>query len=110
MEAKLEKGIEAFKTYFIENVTNKFVPPSKSTQKYLDYLHSDGWTFHEYLGIELPDICQERKGWIYRSTKYRGVEGKHCKTKELARKSYKEALKLFREDQKQMNIFKSECV
>lgn len=48
-----EKGIEIFRKQFKEEITDTYVPLSKSKQRYQDYLHSDtGETFAEYLGIK----------------------------------------------------------
>lgn len=46
-------GIEAFRNQFKEEITDKYVPMTRSKQRYRDFLRADtGQTFAEYLGIK----------------------------------------------------------
>ena len=48
-----EKGIELFRKQFKEEITNTYIPLSRSKQKYQDYLKADlGISFAEFLGIK----------------------------------------------------------
>ncbi len=100
-----EKGIEAFRAYFKAEVTDKFTPPKKSRQKYLDFLNSDGWdNFADYLGICKPKVESKRIAGVlnYKLTStnpkhkdsYKSyVFGTWETTLKAAKASYKEALK-----------------
>lgn len=96
-----EKGIEKFKNYWAENVFVNLKTP-KGKQKYMDFIGLDGYgNFSDYLNIHLPKSEQSLHGWRFESTKYLNVRGKYCRTKELAKQSYKEALKLFKKNLKE---------
>ncbi len=89
-----DKGISIFRKIFKAEVSDKYVPLSKSKQKYLDYLHSDSSeTFAEYNNIYIPK--REYEGGKVRlvSTKYTDVKGEFSKTVKDAKISYKKALR-----------------
>jgi hypothetical protein len=48
-----ELGIKIFREQFKKDITDKYIPLSRSKQRYQDYLHADlGCSFSQYLGIK----------------------------------------------------------
>lgn len=48
-----EKGIELFRKQFKEDITDTYVPLSRSKQRYQDFLSADtGQTYAEFIGIK----------------------------------------------------------
>jgi hypothetical protein len=106
-----EKGIQLFRDKFITEITSVFIPPSKSKQKYQEYIDSDyGGSFSDYLGINLPVVEYFKRG-SYKdffddfhksgqvriiSIKYPSVKGKYCDLLKDAKSSYKQALKQYK--------------
>lgn len=89
-----KEGIEYFKDYFIEEITSKRKPISKSEERYNDYLDADyADNFKEYLGIQLPEKQYGKGGIRFKSTKYDDVHGEFCQKLKDAKLSYKVALR-----------------
>lgn len=90
-------GINYFKEMFTNEVTNTYVPLSKSKNTYREFLHDDGYgNFSDYLNIDLPKQERSKEGIRLVSTKYNTVKGEYCKTIKEAKISYKTALKTFK--------------
>ena len=54
-----EKGIELFRKQFKEEITDTYIPLSKSKQRYQDFLDADlGISFSEFIGIK-----RKKKSW-----------------------------------------------
>lgn len=88
-----DKGISELRRLFKLEVTDKYVRPSKSRKKYLDYLDADcGLTFREYLNISAPKRVEDRGHIRFLSTKYYNVEGEWKRTIKEAKATYKVAL------------------
>ena len=103
-----DKGIIIFRDLFTDRITSKYVPESKSRQKYEQYLDADVCeTFSEWLGIVPPRLehggRMDSYGYRYASEKYFGVKGKWCATKKAAKESYKEKLKEYKDDNTRHN-------
>lgn len=91
-----EKGKRLFIEKFISEIQKDFTQ-TKSGQRYQDFLDADcGYDFSDFLGIDLPDIEYNGCLWMYKSVKYKGVNGEWEKTKHEAKQSYKDALKRFK--------------
>lgn len=89
-----KEGINYFKNYFIEEITSKQKPITKSEKKYNEYLDADcGDNFSDFLGIELPEREWSKDGVRLVSTKYKGLHGDFCKKLKDAKLSYKIALR-----------------
>ncbi len=89
-----DEGINYFKNYFIEEITCKRKPITKSEETYNQYLDADcGENFVEYLDIQLPEREWSNKGVRLVSTKYKGLCGEFCKTLKDAKISYKLVLR-----------------
>lgn len=94
-------GIKYFTEYFIQEVTNTYVPLPKSKNTYNEFLHDDGYgSFSDFLGIEPPTRERSKDGVRLVSTKYHTVKGEYCKTLKEAKASYKTALKAFKDRNK----------
>ena len=102
-------GISFFRDYFEKEVTNTYVPLSKSKETYQEYCSSDGCyrDFSNFLDIQLPKVERYRSWWgddntdlqgtiRMVSTKYDEVKGGWFKTNKDAKESYKEALKKYK--------------
>jgi len=97
-----EEGVSEFRSQFKTQIVDTFVPPSKSKQNYLDYLHSDGCeSFAEFLGIQKPkrETSYRDGGTRFVSSKYPEVKGEYKATIKEARESYKERLKKYKSKQ-----------
>jgi hypothetical protein len=89
-----EEGINYFKNYFIEEITSKQKPITKSEKKYNEYLDADYTdNFSDFLGIELPEREFSNKGVRLVSTKYKGLHGEFCNKLKDAKLSYKNELR-----------------
>ncbi len=100
-----DKGQELFRELFKKEVTDKFVPLSKSKQTYQDYIDSEMCEdFAFFLGIKEPYLeSRSRNENLYYegkqdyrmvSTKYHNLTGEWCKTQKDAKISYKKMLKI----------------
>ncbi len=91
-----DKGIQEFRKIFKTEVTDKYIPVSKSKNRYLEYLRADtGLTFVEYNGIWTPKKEFDNNGRIrFVSTKHNDVKGEYLPTHKEAKISYKNALSL----------------
>jgi len=90
-----DKGIEAFKEIFQKEVTDKYVPLSKSKERYLDFLDADcGSTYEEYIGVRVPK--REYKDGLVRliNTKNGSIKSDFMPTLKEAKISYKFKLKV----------------
>lgn len=88
-----ERGILEFRNEFTERITNSYVQPKKSRQKYLEYISSGYDSFEDFLGIQMPKREYINGGYRFSSTKYRSVSGEVKPTIKEAKESYKKALK-----------------
>lgn len=97
-----DEGIEAFRTWFNENITSKYKKPSRSKLNYQEFLSSDcSYDFAWWLNIEIPKIEYSKNGYLRRMYKYKTanyhtyeITGEFCRTHKEAKASYKESLKL----------------
>ncbi len=86
-------GITLFREYLKNTITDNYVKPSRSKRAYLDYIDADYCdSFSDYLGIVPPKIEYLHDEYRFKSMKYSGVNGSFCKTRKLAKASYKTAL------------------
>jgi hypothetical protein len=90
-----EKGIELFKQRFKKEITDKYIPSSKSKERYLEYLHCDGYdSFADFLGIYIPEREYNcLSGHVRLVSKERGIKTSFHKYLKDAKKEYSELRK-----------------